>query len=344
MAAERSSRTVVGSLGFTLVELLVVIAIIGILVALLLPAVQAAREAARRAQCSNNLKQIGLALHNYVDSYKVFPIGSNSSRPGPGNMTHFYASNWRVFILPYLEQGPVYQQLNFRWGCFVAYSSFPLSGGNEILARLVFNVYVCPSSNIPPTYDDPNPDDSFYANDLRAQLPHYVGISGAYPDPAARAVCWTSNRDGTVCITGLLVPNDVRGFEHATDGTANTIIVAEQSGRIRSETEPVLASYAGGWAGTCSPARYPATRSARHFSHGLTTVAFVPNSPTAVSGNGNFPKSGRPWYNNTIINSFHPGGLMTLRADGSVPFLSDTIDMVVLRRLCVADDGQPVGE
>src|SRR5512135_122792 len=100
------------SRGFTLIELLVVIAVIGILVALLLPAVQAAREAARRMQCSNNLKQIGLALHNYHDANKKFPFGSRggSSWAQTGIKD---GTNWRVSILPYLEQTALYSKLNF---------------------------------------------------------------------------------------------------------------------------------------------------------------------------------------------------------------------------------------
>ena len=134
--------------GFTLVELLVVIAIIGVMVGLLLPAVQAAREAARRMSCSNNMKQIGLGMHNYHDSLRSFPLGSYNLRetwPASG-------SNWRALLLPYIEQSPLYDQLQFT-----ATSSFMAGGaaganallGNEVLRELLIPTYRCPSSAIP---------------------------------------------------------------------------------------------------------------------------------------------------------------------------------------------------
>jgi len=122
--------------GFTLVELLVVIAIIGILVALLLPAIQAAREAARRTQCTNNLKQIGLALQNYHDTHRSFPYGSYNLRetwPSTG-------SNWRALILQFMEQGPVYEQLSFssNSSTFMAGGAAPTPLlGNEVLKSLL---------------------------------------------------------------------------------------------------------------------------------------------------------------------------------------------------------------
>jgi len=131
---------------FTLVELLVVIAIIGILIALLLPAVQAAREAARRSQCTNNLKQIGLALHNYHDVQRSFPLGAYT---GVGPVYgHLSGTNWRTEILPYLEQGALYSKLTFDGSAFSGWSGLPFSGGNVALSGLKLDVYLCPSSLI----------------------------------------------------------------------------------------------------------------------------------------------------------------------------------------------------
>ncbi|MCA9135039.1 MAG: DUF1559 domain-containing protein, partial [Planctomycetales bacterium] len=129
--------------GFTLVELLVVIAIIGVLVGLLLPAVQAAREAARRMQCSNNLKQMGLALHNYESAYRTFPPSSISvgwccSSPS--------AATWGLYILPYLEQGNLANQYNFNLFSDAAPGRIaPTGGPNEFVATQTLAVYTCPS-------------------------------------------------------------------------------------------------------------------------------------------------------------------------------------------------------
>src|SRR5829696_7474861 len=121
--------------GFTLIELLVVIAIIGVLIALLLPAVQAAREAARRSQCANNLKQIGLAIHAYADSYNVFPAGRSSLAQAVVG-----GENWSVhaFLLPWLEQAQTFDALNFHLRP-------DQSVENDTAQRLWINAYLCPS-------------------------------------------------------------------------------------------------------------------------------------------------------------------------------------------------------
>lgn len=159
--------------GFTLVELLVVIAIIGILVGLLLPAVQAAREAARRMSCSNNVKQIGLAMHNYHDTHRSFPYGSFNLREAwPAN-----GSNWRALLLPFIEQGNVYNQLSFTFT-----SNFMSGGaaganaysGNEVLINLLVPTYRCPSTAFEPFHIAPVSN-----NDGRAMNISYVGIQGA---------------------------------------------------------------------------------------------------------------------------------------------------------------------
>ncbi len=143
---------------FTLIELLVVIAIIAILIALLLPAVQQAREAARRSTCKNNMKQLGLALHNYHDVFNTFPIGQQ-----PGNTR----PNWRVGILPYMDQAPLYNQLDMVSGDFAS----PYTAPNDVLAGLIVAVYACPSSPLDPTSTAPG------NNGDRGQAHHY-GNSG----------------------------------------------------------------------------------------------------------------------------------------------------------------------
>ncbi len=327
--------------GFTLIELLVVIAIIGILIALLLPAVQAAREAARRMQCSNNLKQIGLALHNYHDTFRRFPIGSRS---GSFSMYNTTGTNWRSGLLPFLEQKALFDQLNFKTGSFSGYNSQPFSGGNEVLIGLLVPVYKCPSSTIDPFVNEPTS-----INDKGGMMMDYVGISGAYPDPGGRGsgACRQSMR-GYVCNTGLLAPHESKSLGSATDGTSNTIIVAEQSGLVAKT--PIRSNYAGGWAGARDHAsgydlnprkanQIPDDGSANYYHCGLTVVRWAINSQTTVANS-----SSATYETNTILNSFHPGVIQVTLGDGSVRSISENIEMETLRRLATADDGMVLGD
>ncbi len=324
---------------FTLVELLVVIAIIGILIALLLPAVQAAREAARRMQCSNNLKQMGLALHNYHDTFRSFPIGSRS---GTLSSYNTYGTNWRSALLAFLEQKPLYDSLNFETGSFSGWENQPFSGGNEVLVGLAIPVYKCPSSTIDPFINEPTS-----INDRGGLMHDYVGISGAYPDPGGRgtSVCRQSSR-GYVCNTGLLLPHQVAGIKHASDGTSHTMIVAEQSGLVGDR--PIRSNYGGGWAGardhtgdySLNPRRANQISSGDNYYHcGLTVVRWAINSRTSQANSSN-----ATYETNTILNSFHPGVINVLLGDGSVQSIADSIDMETLRRLAAADDGLPIDE
>ena len=323
--------------GFTLVELLVVIAIIGILIAMLLPAVQAAREAARRMQCSNNLKQIGLALHNYHDAFKVFPYGSRSGTVPAYNTT---GTNWRTAILSYLEQETLSGKLNFETGSFSGHSGYPFSGGNEILRGLLVTAFRCPSNPM-----DPFENETEAWNNEGSMMHDYVGISGAYPDPGGRgsAVCRRSRR-GQVCNTGMLRPHETTEIRHATDGTSHVMMVAEQSGKVGDEA--IRSNYTGGWSGARddSGSQYdlnprmaneiPDNGSANYYHTGLTTVQWAINTQTKVANS-----SSTCYETNTILNSFHAGMINALMADGAVRSIDESIDMDTFRQLSAADDG-----
>lgn len=332
-------RTVRG--GFTLVELLVVITIIGILIALLLPAVQAAREAARRSQCVNNLKQIGLAMHNYESTYKVLPLGSYSldrTSVWPSNGT-----NWRTEILPWMEQDPLYKQLRFTSGAnlFGAGGSgagIPgFTGANVVLRRLLVPAYQCPSSTINPFENGPNMNNADGGLNV-----HYVGCMGATPCPGPNATrgvyCAGGIYGGTVSDNGMLTPNECWGFRDATDGTSNTMLVIEQSGLVGEDN--ITANYYGGWYGA-RHAGLPSVTCGDLWQAGLTCVRYAPNLKVIPQGRNNAPAgANRPYADNTIVNSLHPGGLNVMLGDASVRFVSETIDFVAFQCMAVRYDGQ----
>ncbi|HVJ69584.1 MAG TPA: DUF1559 domain-containing protein [Caulifigura sp.] len=350
--------------GFTLIELLVVIAIIAILIALLLPAVQQAREAARRSQCQNNMKQIGLALHNYESTYRTFPIGTRGGRTF-ANAGVKDGTNWRTSILPYIDQAPVFNQLDFSAsfgaGQTAAQAYCNAAGqpsSNIVLSGLVVPGFRCPSSSLevfPTSYTDhtavvktQTDAGGGFNNTGRGMGIQYVGIQGA-----ARNFDWIAGGNdqqnfdcghGYSCIQGMLPVNENMGIGACTDGTSNTILVAEQSGLSGSVNGGAgtnrTSNYYGGWAGARQNwvPNASCTASSDQWQTGTTCLRWAPNSKFEHAGNGH------PYRNNTIINSFHTGGVFVLLTDGSVRFASDNVDFQTLKKLAMRNDGQPIGE
>jgi prepilin-type N-terminal cleavage/methylation domain-containing protein len=320
--------------GFTLIELLVVIAIIAILIALLLPAVQQAREAARRTQCKNNLKQIGLALHNYHDVYTMFPNGAVASSVGG------WGPSWYMRILPYVDQAPVYNQLTFNgvhpgWACCgdAANTGGELNG--NVLRNAHFTFAICPSSPMLAKRDAGGGKPITNAQ--------YMGISGAlngngFTNPTNRTAA---------CCGGMLVIHDAKKIGDATDGSTNTMIVGEHSNFIRDALgAPVQVNGTHGilmgtpnlnnveaWGGGGTAER----------PFNMTTVAYPPNAP-AIHNDPAWPGIGDNFGSNNPLNSAHTGGIHGLLCDGSVRFVGNNVDMLTLRRLCTRDDGVPLGE
>ncbi|MES2788473.1 MAG: DUF1559 domain-containing protein [Planctomycetota bacterium] len=322
------------SRAFTLIELLVVIAIIAVLIALLLPAVQQAREAARRAQCKNHLKQIGLALHNYHEVFNTFPIGARAGSGSTDSDRWSKGVNWRAAILPQLDQGPLFNQLNLVGGSLSGYSGDQANGGNQVLVRLAIAPYLCPSSSVDSFLNTTSP---LYDNAARLQVMHYVGIAGAYPDPAGRASECNPGNYGPACNNGMMRPANPARLRDVTDGSSNTIIVSEQSGVVGSNA--ISANYGGGWNGVSQV--YPANAGTlgAYFYSGLTTVRWAPNARTGTANS-----SAQPYETNTILNSFHTGGIHALLADGSTRFVSENVDLTTLLRACAMNDSLVLGE
>lgn len=325
--------------GFTLIELLVVIAIIAVLIALLLPAVQQSREAARRASCKNNLKQLGLALHNYHDAYSCFPIGASYQR-GTG-------LSWMVGLLPYLDQAALFNQFDF----VSANTGLPVfSVPNRTLCNgIQISAFSCPSSTIPVMYTHTTLGYSL-------QQASYVGISGATnldSFPATRVQNCCQNKNGRVSADGVLILNRSVTSALITDGMSNTLMVGECSEFGYSATKEqrridgshLQSWYTGAW-GLGTPPSYASSFGAMaptpQFNN-ITTINFSPNAVYIEQTAG----SPGMWEGSAPMNplaSAHTGGVLGVLADGSVRFISNSIHLPTLKSLGCRDDGQVVGE
>jgi prepilin-type N-terminal cleavage/methylation domain-containing protein/prepilin-type processing-associated H-X9-DG protein len=275
------------SRGFTLIELLVVIALIAMLISLLLPAVQAAREAARRTQCRNNLKQIGLALHSYIDAVKTFPPGYVAGFPNIATTTPGWG--WGTMILPYLEQSALKAKFNFN---------LPIEdASNASAAQTLLPIYICPSDVCPAGPFAITSDPANTAVVVQTTPCSYFGCVG-------NDSCEVD--DNANPWNGVLYRNSKTRIADITDGTAYTIVVAE---RAWAQTN-------GTWLGAPNNGLIRAGK--------LNIAAPVTESAAfAILGhahliNGNDSDGGMD-----DLSSLHPGGAHCLFADGSVRFLQN---------------------
>lgn len=307
--------------GFTLVELLVVIAIIGVMVGLLLPAVQAAREAARRMSCSNNLKQIGLAFHNYADVNKRFPAGYAADIPGVQDSREQSLWAWGTFILPYIEQGSLYEQLD---PSRIKLHQHLLTPVGLQLLQTPIATYRCPSDT-GPTLN--NFDDSQYTPDSTGNNFYNRHVTSNGTDRIAIAlanyVMIANTSDSTTPLVNVgLEPKGVGwqnskiGFRDITDGTSNTLMVGERSWRVNNLT--VGAANALGFsANTCASGTSWSVKSGQ-----LAVIGIGYDGINWTANNRQHQTRG--FYSN------HPGGAQFAMCDGSVRFVSENIDYAKL--------------
>jgi prepilin-type N-terminal cleavage/methylation domain-containing protein len=344
--------------GFTLIELLVVIAIIAILIALLLPAVQQAREAARRTQCRNNLKQLGLALHNYLDTYRVLPPGNIVSGPFAANGCYigptaggFAGAPWSVLALPFVDQAPIYNALNFadKFPSFVNHTSAIGMSNFNVLKGVPLAVFKCPSDagrpgwyNSANAFDPPNPA----PNNL---IPNYLGVMGGGTPPVgspARGAPIIDSK-GVACLAnsatgGIYGPTNFRngflgidssfGPRDAVDGMSNTLLVAES---YAYQLEFLRSWWHNG-----------AYNSDRFTNPGMLVGPSEPiNSLRAL--NNLFPTTAGFLANTgaqRVISSYHTGGAQVCMGDGAVRFLSENLNLQTLKDLGGMNDGNVLSE
>jgi prepilin-type N-terminal cleavage/methylation domain-containing protein/prepilin-type processing-associated H-X9-DG protein len=293
---------------FTLVELLVVIAIIGVLVALMLPAIQAAREAARRTQCTNNLKQIGVAFHNYHSAHKSFPPGFVSQTDAVDGPSHGPGWGWAAYLLPYCEEESLYRQINL-----VKDISHPTNAAARVTQVATF---LCASDDpVQPTF---TVHDSGGKAICDVAFGNYIGMAGVfevsvYPD--------TSNG-----APGVLLRNSRVRATQITDGTSHTLFVGERASRRSPQTT---------WTGAVTGARVPPL--IEGYDNEGPAVLVLTNSGAVADER--VPNNPLDHVEDTTSN--HPQGVNFLFGDGSVRIINNDVDPALWVAAATRAGGEP---
>lgn len=350
------------SVGFTLVELLVVIAIIGVLIAMLLPAVQAARESARRMQCSNNLKQIGLALHSHHDVHKRFPPGyqsyatSNGSGPASANIdpqTWDAAPGWgwAAHLLPHLEQSNASQTINY------ALPIWEPAHTNIIATQ--FSVFLCPSSSGSQdrfgVRDENGNPLTIQGRQITVGRSHYVashgqescwGECGASTSGIVFTNIYTSqtrtvaiNGDAASVADGPFFRNSKTRFADVTDGTSNTIFIGEHASSLSEKT----------WVGVLPGAfTHPNFQTPENGPDAAATLVLVHAGPSGgeldITGSPIIHPINFPTFHVGQMFAEHPTGGIVGFGDGSTRFVSETVDLILWAELSSMNEGESASQ
>jgi prepilin-type N-terminal cleavage/methylation domain-containing protein/prepilin-type processing-associated H-X9-DG protein len=352
--------------GFTLIELLVVIAIIAVLIALLLPAVQSAREAARRIQCVNNMKQMGVALHNYLSATNVFPMGVSLNNDGT-QTTYGYIANQcfsaHALMLPYLEASAVYNSLNFSWGVNESNSSYSYFA-NSTGAFVQLKEFVCPSD---PNAGQPDANNTTNTNNYFA----CVGTTMNFGNMKAAANFISATPGFNWPTTGMFAWQLAYSIATVTDGTSNTIALAE--GAVDTQTmsnfqrhlglkdvaalsslqlmdaetnssaaiQAIQACSASWNSGTATLS----TERGEDWAHGAMAYTLFNTIATPNANNSNWSNCSTSTASvSTLVNSdsYHSGGVNVCMGDGSVKFIKSSINQFTWWSLGTRANGEVI--
>ncbi len=308
---------------FTLIELLVVIAIIAILVALLLPAVQQVREAARKSQCQDHLHNLVIALHNYEGNTKVFPPGGFVINSGTG-------MGWHVSILPYIEQKPLYDRFDFNVRDYNdTVASAPANGQPRYNIGLCLEapeLFLCPSGSKTKIVGNNVNEDYPSSPGQHPATTHYIGVAGPKSPPGGGTpltpkmggghypAASTPGNHGGFATTGILHRGTAHPMRDIVDGTSNTLLIGEISWNNANHYRAWNRGISGNDAGA----------SVKNIQHPINAVPY--------DGGNNF--------NDVSFGSMHAGGAQFSAADGKVTFLSENIDMMLYRALGSRDEAE----